>query len=132
MLDLLKTLRLKDITDAKLIVNAPSSYYSLLDTHCISYDTEADKLAYDFIQIFGFSNDELLQLSSLYIEYLKPDGIFWLMYPNKESKRYRNETVTKDTVENLLREYRYQPVRHIVFDEDFSGIQFEPFDKSQL
>lgn len=126
MLDILKKFKLKSNDDRKLIVNAPKEYYNQLDEHGVSYDTEPEHLSYHFIQIFGTSNDELLQYATLYIEYLETDGIFWLMYPKKRSKKYKNRPVTRDTVSELLREYRFKPVKNSSFDEDFSGMQFVP------
>ena len=129
MLPILKKFKLKDMEDTKLIVNAPEEYYELLDEHEVAYDTEPFELVYDFIQIFGTSNDELLQWASLYIEFLNTDGMFWLMYPKKRSKKYKNKAINRDTVEELLREYQFKPTKNSSFDDDFSGLLFEPVER---
>lgn len=126
MLDILKKFKLNHLDDPKLIVNAPQEYYQLLDDNNVPYDIEPEQLSYRFIQIFGTSNDELLQYATLYIEFLDEDGLFWLMYPKKRSKKYKNRAVTRDSVSDLLREYRYKPIKNSSFDADFSGILFTP------
>lgn len=126
MLDILKKFQLSSLDDQKLIINAPQEYYQLLDENQVSYDTEAYELTYDFIQIFGTSNDELLQHASLYMEYLTDEGVIWLCYPKRRSKKYKNTAVTKDSVSELLAQYKYRPVKQASFDADFSALRFTP------
>lgn len=123
MLNILKKLQVKHIDDKKLIINAPFSYLELLNLDDIVFDTNPIKLEYDFIQIFGSSNEELKKLAKEHINLLKDDGLLWLCYPKKTSKKYQSNC-SRDTVVTLLQDEQFQAVRQIAIDEDFSGLRF--------
>ncbi len=128
MYNILKKLQVKNIDAKKLIINAPFSYLELLTLDDIIFDSKDNQNQYDLIQIFGVSNNELKLLANQYIKYLKDDGLFWLCYPKKSSKKYLSDC-SRDTVALLLKEHNFQVVRQIAIDEDFSALRFREESK---
>jgi hypothetical protein len=45
--------------------------------------------SYDFVQVFGTTNEDLQSLAQSAEKNLKEDGLFWLCYPKKSSKVYK-------------------------------------------
>jgi hypothetical protein len=110
--------------DKRLIINAPKHYLDQFDNHQVSYDLEIECDVYHVIQIFGISNEEIMQFSTLYIDFLEENGKIWLCYPSKTSSFYQGTNCNYDSVSTLLSEYDYKPISLISLDDDFLAVLF--------
>jgi hypothetical protein len=128
-MSVLKKLQFKDQGQPVLVLNAPQSY----DEVIISFEGEVHREgrmeSYDFVQVFGTSNEELGLLAKSAEKYVKDNGLFWLCYPKKSSKAYKGSDCSRDTVMYLLADEGFEPVRQIAVDEDWSALRFRKVEK---
>jgi hypothetical protein len=127
---LLKKLNFKDQGQPVLIMNAPKAY----DEIKAIFEGEVhqdviEQMTYDFVQVFGSSNEELKTLAKRAAGYVKDDGLLWLCYPKKSSKSFKGSDCSRDTVTGMLSEEGFEPVRQIAIDEDWSALRFREPDK---
>jgi hypothetical protein len=125
----LKKLNFKDQGQSVLVINAPKSY----DDIKAAFEGEVHQQAvldmYDFVQVFGTSNEELQSNAKKAVAYVKDDGLLWLCYPKKSSKVYRGSDCSRDIVTGMLSEEGYEPVRQIAIDDDWSALRFRKPEK---
>jgi hypothetical protein len=125
----LKKLNFKDQGQPVLIINAPKSY----DDIKAAFEGEVHQQAvldiYDFVQVFGTSNEELQSNAKNAVTYVKDDGLLWLCYPKKSSKIYKGSDCSRDSVTGMLSKEGYEPVRQIAIDEDWSALRFRKPEK---
>ena len=124
-MSVIKKLQFKDQGQAVLIINAPRAYEEVM----ASFEGDVHKQGeleegYDFVQVFGASNDELQAFAKNAERFVKDNGLFWLCYPKKSSKTYKGSDCSRDTVMYLLADEGYEPVRQIAIDEDWSALRF--------
>jgi hypothetical protein len=125
----LKKLNFKDQGQPVLVINAPKSYDDIKASFEGEVHQQAELEMYDFVQVFGSSNDELQSNAKKAASYLKDDGLFWLCYPKKSSKIYKGSDCSRDTVMGMLSEEGYEPVRQIAIDDDWSSLRFRKPEK---
>ena len=86
-----------------LLFNAPANYLSLLgplpDGAIVSHEAKG---VFDGVQLFVKNSSELIESLKIVVRTLKPDTIFWIIYPKKNSgietfKRYIIRTNYKKT-----------------------------------
>ncbi|MBE4907534.1 DUF3052 domain-containing protein [Bacillus luteolus] len=128
-LEVLKKLNFKDKAQPVLILNAPTSYQEVMKAFEGEVYIEPIALNYDFIQIFGTSNEEIQTAARNAVSYLVEDGLLWLCYPKKSSKTYKGSDCSRETVAGLLAAEGYEPVRQVAVDEDWSALRFRKTDK---
>ncbi|MCT8136889.1 DUF3052 domain-containing protein [Anaerobacillus sp. CMMVII] len=119
-----KKLQFKDHGQAVLILNPPKAYEEVMTTFQGEVHKEVQNESYDFVQVFGTSNEELQALAQRGASVVKQDGLLWLCYPKKTSKTYKGSNCSRDTVTPLLAAEGYEPVRQIAVDEDWSALRF--------
>jgi hypothetical protein len=120
----IKKLQFKDKGQHVLIINAPKAYDEVISGFEGEVHINAVNEGYDFVQVFGTSNDELQTLARSAEAYVKEDALFWLCYPKKSSKLYKGSDCSRETVTKLLIDEGYEPVRQIAIDEDWSALRF--------
>ena len=128
-MSVIKKLQFKDQGQSVLIINAPKAYdevIALFEGEVHQQAKAAD--VYDFVQVFGTSNEELKTMASHAESSVKDDGLFWLCYPKKSSKAYKSDC-SRETVMVLLGDKGFEPVRQIAIDEDWSALRFRKPDK---
>lgn len=124
-MSVIKKLQFKDQGQAVLIINAPKAYEEVMASFEGNVHKHGEfKEGYDFVQVFGTSNDELQAFAKSAESFVKENGLFWLCYPKKSSKTYKGSDCSRDTVMYLLAEKGYEPVRQIAIDEDWSALRF--------
>lgn len=127
-MSVIKKLQFKDQGQPVLIINAPKAY----DEVAASFEGEVHKQAeienYDFVQVFGASNEELQLNAKNAVGFVKEDGLLWLCYPKKSSKAYKGSDCSRETVTGMLADEGYEPVRQIAIDEDWSALRFRKPD----
>jgi hypothetical protein len=127
--DVLKKLNFKDKGQSVLILNAPTSYQEVMKAFEGEVHTEPIAESYDFIQVFGISNEEIRDSARNAVNYIVEDGLLWLCYPKKSSKTYKGSDCSRETVAGLLASEGYEPVRQVAVDEDWSALRFRKPDK---
>ena len=121
----LKKLQLKDSGLAALIVNAPQAYEEVIASLQGEVHREAASgRLYDFVQVFGATNDELQSLGRSAAKHIREDGLLWLCYPKKSSKQYKGSDCSRETVRVMLAEDGFESVRQIAIDDDWSALRF--------
>jgi hypothetical protein len=118
---------LKEIKSDKplLVVNASESFLQKLEEYTLSYHTDIEENEYEHIVIFGISNEEIMEFSSMYLEFISEDGLTWLCYPKTTSEKYPLTNCNWDTVSLLLKEYDFKPIEQLDVNTDFIAISFK-------
>lgn len=125
----IKKLNFKDQGQPVLIVNAPKSYDEIKANFEGEVHQQPELAQYDFVQVFGTSNQEIQTHAKNAVNYLKEDGLLWLCYPKKSSKTYKGSDCSRETVMHLLADEGYEPVRQVAIDEDWSALRFRRTEK---
>ncbi|MEH7176326.1 DUF3052 domain-containing protein [Neobacillus vireti] len=125
----LKKLNFKDQGQPVLLINAPKAYDDVKTAFEGEVHQEAVQELYDFIQVFGISNQELQSAAKNAVPHLNEDGLLWLCYPKKSSKIYKGSDCSRETVTGMLSEEGYEPVRQIAIDDDWSALRFRKPEK---
>lgn len=120
----IKKLQYKDHGQPVLIIGAPKAYDEVVLAFEGEVHTEAKQASYDFVQVFGKNNEELQTLARDAEKYAADNGLLWLCYPKKSSKKYKGSDCSRETVTALLAAEGYEPVRQIAIDEDWSALRF--------
>lgn len=81
-------------------------------------------MPYDFVQVFGTSNEELQRLAKIAASSVTDNGLLWLCYPKKSSKTYKNSDCSRESITGILADEGYEPVRQIAIDEDWSALRY--------
>jgi hypothetical protein len=125
----IKKLNFKEHGQTVLIVNAPKAYDEIIAAFQGDVHTEVAKESYDFIQVFGATNEELQTLASKASHQVSEDGLFWLCYPKKSSKVYKGSDCSRESVAGMLAAEGYEPVRQVAIDDDWSALRFRKPEK---
>ncbi|MBY0148109.1 DUF3052 domain-containing protein [Neobacillus niacini] len=126
---ILKKLNFKDQGQPVLVINAPKSYDEIKAAFEGEVHQQARLAMYDFVQVFGTSNEELQSNAKKAVTYVTEDGLLWLCYPKKSSKVYKGSDCSRDSVTAMLSEEGYEPVRQIAIDDDWSALRFRKPEK---
>ena len=108
-----------------LIVNAPQEYIELV--HEYSFDNQystQEKNAYDFVQIFAVSLEELRQLVTLVANAGKYDFMFWICYPKGGGKI--KSDIKRDMAWEVFALAGLRPVAQIAIDDTWSALRGRP------
>jgi hypothetical protein len=120
----LKKLQYKDHGQPVLIINAPRAYDEVISFFQGEAHQEPKLEKYDFVQVFGTTNEELASLSRQAAQAVEEDGLLWLCYPKKSSKVYKGSDCSRESVAALLADEGYEPVRQVAIDDDWSALRY--------
>ena len=106
-------------------MNAPQEYTELLNEYSFDnqYSTQ-EKNAYDFVQIFAVSLDELRQLVTLVANAGKYDCMFWICYPKGGGKI--KSDIKRDMAWEVFALAGLRPVAQIAIDDTWSALRGRP------
>jgi hypothetical protein len=121
----LKKLQLKD-QNPLLILNAPAEYKPVLASVTAPYDS-TPKQKYSFIQLFVHSKAEIEHYAGQVIDALDGDGLLWVVYPKKSSKKYTSD-ISRDSGWDIFGKHSFEPVSQIAIDDDWSALRFRYVD----
>ena len=76
-----------------------------------------------FVVAFVRSAAELAERAPKVAAVLVDDGVLWLAYPKKSSKRYRSD-LSRDDSWQPLGDLGMEPVRQVAIDADWSALRF--------
>ncbi|PKR77683.1 DUF3052 domain-containing protein [Halalkalibacillus sediminis] len=126
----IKKLQFKLQQEPVLVLNAPESYKQEVVPHFPEeVHLNPEKERYPFIQVFGENNEEIARFAKLAVEHLALNGILWLCYPKKSSKKYKGSDASRDSVGSMLSTDGFEPVRQIAIDDDWSALRFRKTDQ---
>jgi hypothetical protein len=125
----LKKLNFKDQGQPVLIINPPKAYDEVKMAFEGEVHDKAELEVYDFVQVFGTSNEELQSHAKNAVSNVKDDGLLWLCYPKKSSKVYKGSDCSRETVMGMLSNEGFEPVRQVAIDDDWSALRFRRPEK---
>jgi hypothetical protein len=108
-----------------LILNAPSEYISILEGITFDDKTKGDNL-YDFVQVFGYQQDELESLLKSVQKSGKYDCLFWACYPKGTGKI--KSDIKRETVWKAFELVGLDTVTQIAIDETWSALRGRPVE----
>jgi hypothetical protein len=112
--------------DPVLILNAPTAFRPVITAwkKLARIDTASDpNMKYAFAIGFVQSVSEIVQYGVPIARQMEEDGLFWMAYPKKTSKKY-SSSITRDAGWEPLGELGFEVVRMIAIDEDWSAMRF--------
>jgi hypothetical protein len=109
-----------------LILNAPSEYLSLLEGITFDDKPKEDNL-YDFVQVFGYQQDELEKLLKSVAIAGKYDCLFWACYPKGTGKI--KSDIKRETVWKAFELVGLDTVTQIAIDETWSALRGRPIER---
>jgi hypothetical protein len=116
-------MHLIDDTQPLLFVGAPYDFVDSLKAEGLTIHTAPVENSYQFICIYGYTQDECEKLSHICVNMFKEDGLFWIVYPTKSSKKYDTDC-SFNTLFTLLDDVSFRPVEPISIDDDLSAIRY--------
>jgi hypothetical protein len=108
-----------------LILNAPTEYISILEGIAFDDKPQADNL-YDFVQVFGYQQDELETLLKSVQKTGKYDCLFWACYPKGTGKI--KSDIKRETVWKAFELVGLDTVTQIAIDETWSALRGRPVE----
>jgi hypothetical protein len=79
--------------------------------------------AEEFVVAFVASRADIAARAAKVAGAVRGDGVLWMAYPKKSSKRYRSD-VDRDDGWQPLGDLGFEPVRQVAIDEDWSALRF--------
>ena len=87
-------------------------------------DTEIDqRFPYDFMVVFVRKVSEVEDIAPVALHNLVADGILWICYPKKTSKKFTSE-IDRDHGWKSMNELDFYGVRLLAIDENWSAMRF--------
>jgi hypothetical protein len=83
----------------------------------------APRKSYPFTLAFVQSESDVKKFGLVAARQLEGDGVCWMVYPKKSSKKYQ-ATITRDNGWTLLGELGFEGVRQVAIDADWSALRF--------
>ncbi|MBP1919653.1 hypothetical protein [Youngiibacter multivorans] len=131
MSELFRKLRLTTQKEL-LIVNPPDGLKkeadSLLAESGLIIDFEKKSEKYPFIMLFVLSLNEVLKNAEEISGTIEEDGVLWICYPKKSSRKYKTE-LSRDNVLQPFGAYGFEGVTQVSIDEDWSALRIRQADK---
>jgi hypothetical protein len=108
-----------------VVLNSPASFEAELGTLTgviVARDT-SKVAAIDFALAFATTQQQVDEAARSIASRLHGDGLVWVAYPKRSSKRYTCE-FNRDTGWAVLGELGFEPVRQVAIDHDWSALRF--------
>jgi hypothetical protein len=124
--DLLNKINHRDQTIA--LVNVPPEISADIDALLAGAEiTTTLPESVDFALVFVRTLDEVRRHGTAVLSRARGDAVVWFCYPKQTSKRYTCE-FNRDTGWQVLADHRFEPVRQVALDEDWSALRFRNLD----
>lgn len=113
-----------------LLFNAPANYLTLLeplpDDSSVSYEAKGD---FDGVQLFVKNSQELIENLRIVVPVMRPDTIFWVIYPKKSSGIVSDLEMMSSWDE--LGKYGYGGVAAAAIDITWTALRFRPKEQTK-
>lgn len=125
---LAKKMQLKE-GENLLVLNHPEDFQRTLSEWDIEAVTDEaalpeDQLV-DAMLVFVQTPEDIAKAALIIRKRLPKDGVLWMAYPKKSSKRY-SASVDRDHGWEAMDELSLRPVRQVALDEDWSSLRWRP------
>ena len=113
-----------------LITHAPERFAEVMKAFAGTAEVHAEPrkgTSYSFMIHFVQTPSDVRKAAKIIGNSLEPDGILWMTYPKKTSKKYKAE-ITRDEGWKALGELGFEPVSLISIDDDWSALRFRKVD----
>jgi hypothetical protein len=114
------------------VLNAPDGYTARLSPGPADIGTRLQAAqAYDVVQLFVNSTDELRRLGPDAIRAVKPDGLLWITYPKGGQARGVTDLpatpwwTKRDVLGEITSVTGYKPVAFVAIDENYTALRFK-------
>ena len=114
------------------VLNAPDGYAARLSPSPADIGTLLQPAqAYDVVQLFVNSTDELRRLGPDAIRAVKPDGLLWITYPKGGQTRGVTDLpatpwwTKRDVLGEITSVTGYKPVAFVLIDENYTALRFK-------
>lgn len=109
-----------------LALNAPESYTALLSQTgaALSLATVEEDDTYDAVHIFVRNQEEVRTALTSAVAALRPNGVFWMMWPKKTSGVATD--LTRDSLAALALAQGWGPVSNVSIDDTWSALRLRP------
>jgi hypothetical protein len=114
------------------VLNAPDGYTALLSPGPADIGTGLQPaLAYDVVQLFVNSADELRRLGPAAIRAVKPNGLLWITYPKGGQMRGVTDLpatpwwTKRDVLGEITSVTGYTPVAFVAIDDNYTALRFK-------
>jgi hypothetical protein len=108
------------------VINAEHSFYMAIAGELKGIITDDDidqRCPYEFMILFVKTVADVEQLAPVALHNLTADGILWLCYPKKSSKKY-SSSLERDKGWKVLNEAGFYGIRMVSVDDDWSALRF--------
>lgn len=125
-MELLRKLNVKD-QKSVLVINPPEEFKHVLALwkDALSVHENIPIEPHQFVLIFAKDKAQLEQIKPTLKTSMDPNGLIWVSYPKKSSKRYASD-LSRDDFWDAFKELGLEPVRQVALDEDWSALRFKP------
>ncbi len=113
-----------------LITHAPDTFAEVMKAFAATADvhTEPRKgTCYAFVIHFVQKPADVHKAAKMISSSLEADGVLWIAYPKKTSKKYKAE-ITRDDGWQSLGDHGFEPVSQVSIDDDWSALRFRKVD----
>lgn len=114
------------------VLNAPEGFTTLLSPGPADIGTRlAPFQAYDVVQLFVNTADELRRLGPDAMRALKPDGLLWITYPKGGQTRAATDLpatpswTKRDVLGEITSVTGYKPVAFVAIDANYTALRFK-------
>lgn len=104
------------------VLNAPEEFLNILGTYAGIADKKVQG-EYTYIQLFIYSQQELVNIGESLANAISGDGFLWICYPKGTSKKYKKADCNRDTIRGALTSYGFEGVSLISLDENWSAMR---------
>ena len=108
------------------VINAEEMFIDSISVNLrdVIIDQKIDpRYPYEFIIIFVKNVSEVERLAPNTIHNLKADGVLWLCYPKRTTKKYYSD-IDRDHGWDILIDSGYYGIRLVAIDENWSALRF--------
>lgn len=114
------------------VLNAPEGFTALLSPGPVDIGTRlAPAQAYDVVQLFVSSADELRRLGPDAMRAVKPDGLLWITYPKGGQAGGASDLPAtpswsrRDVLGEITSVTGYKPVAFVAIDDNYTALRFK-------
>ena len=113
-----------------LLFNAPANYLTLLEPlpegASVSYEAKG---SFAGVQLFVKNSTELIESLKVVVSVLRPDSVFWVIYPKKSSGIESDLEMMGSWYE--MGKYGYGGVAAAAVDETWTALRFRPKEQTK-
>lgn len=124
-----RKLQKKDHEAPIWLVDMPNELEDLFESFASPIVHKDKHELYVMIMVFGTKVVDLQRKAREVLPKLSEDGLLWICYPKKSSKRYKGSNCGRNEMIGLLADEGYETVRQVAVSEDWSALRYRNASK---